>query len=133
MLSSRFTLLRLGGVVPGLGVRVEDLLFGGNLFLADIKLSKYKDEESGEAVIATRLLAFEDFAMTPCTSCLPFDAELARMLAAGLPKESTVPMAERYASPEPKLELATDLTEMALCSVESVREGLVERFRLTST
>ena len=63
-----------------------------------------------------------------CTSYLDFDPELAHMMAAGLPKESTVPMAERFASAAAKSELATDLTEMALCRVESVREALLERF-----
>ncbi len=62
------------------------------------------------------------------TSYLDFHPELARMIAAGLPKESTVPMAERYASAEAKSKLARDLTEMALCSVGSVREALLERF-----
>jgi hypothetical protein len=133
MMTSRVTLLRLGEVVRGVGVHVEDVLFGGDHFLADIQLSNYRDDESGVAVVATRLLAFDDFVMTPCTSYLDFDPELASMLAAGLPKESTVPMAERYASAEAKLELTMDLTEMALCSVESVREALVERFALTST
>jgi hypothetical protein len=134
MMISRFTLLRLGEPTPGVGVRALDLLFGGDVLVADIQLSKYReDEDVGETVIATRLLAFDDFAMTPCTSYLPVDPELARMLAAGLPKESTVPMAKRYASAEAKLELAMEVTEMALCSVESVREGLIERFGLTST
>jgi hypothetical protein len=38
MISSRFTLLRLGETEPGVGVRVEDLLFGGDFFLADLQL-----------------------------------------------------------------------------------------------
>lgn len=126
MICSRFTLLRLGETEPGVGVRVEDLLFGGDFFLAGLQLSKAKKHVA--KVIATRLLAFDDFVMTPCTSYLDFDPELACMMAAGLPKESTVPMAERYASVEAKSELATHLTEMALCSVESVREALLERF-----
>jgi len=126
MISSRFTLLRLGETEPGVGVRVEDLLFGGDFFLADLQLSKGK--KNVETVIATRLLAFDDFVMTPCTSYLDFDPELACMMAAGLAKESTVPMAERFASAEAKSRLATDLTEMALCSVESVRGALLERF-----
>jgi hypothetical protein len=46
----------------------------------------------------------------------------------GLPNETTVPMTERYTSAQAKLELTMDLTEMALCSVESVSEALVERF-----
>jgi len=37
-------------------------------------------------------------------------------------------MAERHASAEARSELATDLTEMALCSVESMRAALLERF-----
>jgi hypothetical protein len=126
MISFRFTLLRLGETEPGVGVRAEDLLFGGNFLVAGLQLSKGKNNV--ETVIATRLLAFDDFVMTPCTSYLDFDPELAWMMAAGLPKESTVPMAERYASAEAKSELATDLTEMALCSVASVREALLERF-----
>jgi hypothetical protein len=126
MISSRFTLLRLGETEPGVGVRVGDLLFGGDFFLADLQLAKRR--KNVETVIATRLLAFDDLVMTPCTSYLDFDPELACMMAAGLPKESSVPMAERYASAEAKSELATDLTAMALCSVESVREALLERF-----
>jgi hypothetical protein len=126
MISSRFTLLRLGETEPGVGVRARDLLFGGDFFLADLRLSKGR--KNVETVIATRLLAFDDLVMTPCTAYLDFDPELACMMAAGLPKESTVPMPERYASAEAKSELATDLTEMALCSVASVREALLERF-----
>jgi hypothetical protein len=116
----------VGEPEPGVGVHVEDLLFGGDFFLADLQLSKGR--KNVETVIATRLLAFDDFVMTPCTSYLDFDPELACMMAAGLPKESNVPMAERYASAEAKSELAAALTEMALCSVESVREALLERF-----
>jgi hypothetical protein len=87
MMISRFTLLRLGEAVRGVGVHVVDVLFGGAHFLADIQLSKYKEgEHDGDAVIATRLLAFDDLVMTPCTSYLPFDAGLAQMLAVGLPK-----------------------------------------------
>lgn len=126
MVNSSVTLLQLVETVPRLGVRVEDVLFGGNLILADIPLSKWNRRR--EVVIATRVLTFDDFVMTPCTSYLDFDPELARMMADGLPNESTVPMAERYASAEAKTELATELTEMALCSIASVRESLVERF-----
>jgi len=126
MMQSWFTLLRLGEVVRGVGVHAEDLLFGGHLFLADVALSKYKAND--ETVIVTRLLAFDNFVMTPCTSYLDFDPQLARMMAAGLRKESLVPIAERYASPRAKGELAADLTEMAICSIESVREALLDRF-----
>ncbi len=44
----------------------------------------------GDVVIATRLLAFDGFVMTPCTSYLDFDPALAHILAAGLPKEFPV-------------------------------------------
>jgi hypothetical protein len=130
MIASRFTLLGLGKTLSGVGVHVEDLLFGGSQLLADERLSEVRRRR--EMVIATHLLAFDDFVMTPCTSFLDFDPEFARMLTAGLPKESTVPMAERYASPLAMSELATDLTEMALCSIESVKEALVERFDSSS-
>jgi len=123
---SRFTLLRLGKRAPGVGLQVEDLLFGGALFLADPDLSK--DRTRDEVVIATRLLAFDGFVMTPCTSYLDFDPALAHLLAVGLPTESTVPMAERYASTEARRALATDLTRMALSSIESVQAALAKRF-----
>jgi hypothetical protein len=55
MISARFTLLRLGETEPGVGVRVEDLLFGGDFFLADLQLSKGKKNVA--KVIATRLVA----------------------------------------------------------------------------
>lgn len=129
MMNSPVTLLLLGEAVPGIGVHVEDLLFGGNLFLADIPLSKRKKKD--EKVIVTRRLVFDDFVMTPCTSYLDFDPELARMMAKGLHNESALPMAERYTSVEAKAELATDMMEMALCSIESVRESLVERFAVS--
>ena len=50
------------------------------------------------------------------------------MVVAGLKQQAGVPMAQRYASPEAKSDLAADLMEMALCSAESVREELEERF-----
>lgn len=128
MMSSQVSLLRLGERTRGVGVQVEDLFFGHRRFLADVALSK--SNWPREMFIVTRLLVFEDFCMTPCTSWLDFDPELAQMLAAGLAGESHVPMAERYASVEQKAELAAQLIEMALCSVASVREGLIERFGL---
>jgi hypothetical protein len=126
MVNSKVSLFRLGERTPGVGVQVEDVLFGPRRFLADIQLSGWKRQE--EKFIVTRLLVFEDFSMTPCTSWLDFDPELARMLSAGLTGESPVSMAERFASPEKRTELAADLMEMVLCSVESVREALIGRF-----
>ena len=126
MMNALVSLFRLGERTLGVGVQVEDVLFGQRHFLADVPLSRW--ERRDEKIIATRLLVFEDFSMTPCTSWLDFDPDLARMLSAGLAGESSVPMAERFASPEKKAELAADLMGMGLCSVASVREGLIERF-----
>jgi hypothetical protein len=126
MMKSRVSLFRLGEKTPGLGVQVEDMLFGDRRFLADVQLSKW--DTQGEKFIVSRMLVFDDFCMTPCTSWLDFDPELARMMAAGLAAESAVPMAARYSSAEKKTELAADLIEMALCSPDSVREVLEGRF-----
>jgi hypothetical protein len=126
MMRSQVSLFRLGEAVPEVGVQVEDLLFGHHRFLTDVQLSKRKTQD--ERFIVSRLLVFDDFSMTPCTSWRDFDPELARMLAAGLVAELPVPMAERFASAEKTTQLAADLVEMALCSVESVNEGLIERF-----
>jgi len=126
MMASRVTLLRLGKRNPGVGLDVEDLLFGEALFLADPALSK--ERTRGELVILTRLLSFDGFVMTPSTAFLDFEPHLARLLAAGLPKESTVPMADRYASADARRVLGMDLTSMALSSVESVRQALLVRF-----
>src|SRR5580658_5111980 len=82
---SRFTLARIGETTAGVGVRAQDLLFGGSHLLVDERLSKGRRRR--EMVIATRLLAFDDFVMTPCTSFLDFEPELAQILAAGLPNE----------------------------------------------
>jgi hypothetical protein len=128
MMNARFTLLRLGEPLLGVGVSAEDMLFGKELFLADVQLSKLKERE--EMVIATHLLEFDDFAMTPCTSYLDFDAELARVLAEGLPTESRVPLAKRFVSASAKADLAADLMDMAVCSVESVMDALRDRFGL---
>jgi hypothetical protein len=87
-----------------------------------------KRKRNVDTVITTRLLAFDDFVMTPCTRHLDFDPELASMVAAGLPAQSPVPMAVRYASLEAKSELAMDLVEMALCRIQSVVEALLGRF-----
>lgn len=126
MTSTRVTLLRLGKAEPGVGLEVHDLLFGGALFLADPVLSR--ERPAGEVVILARLLPFDGFVMTPCTSYLDFDPALARMLAAGLAAESDAPMGERLASAEARSSLAEDLTKMALCSVESVKAALDRRF-----
>ena len=123
---SRVTLLRLGEQVRGLGVQVEDLLFGGAFLLVDPVLSRRRSKD--EKVIMTRVLEFEAFSMTPCTSWLDFDPVSARMLAEGLRHESPVPLAERLASADARLEFDTDLVEMAICSVQSVREGLENRY-----
>jgi hypothetical protein len=135
MVKSRSTLLQLGRPVDGVGVHVDDLLFGGEFLLADVQLSRYRKSQTKnkETIIATRLLAFDDFAMTPGTSYLGFDPELAQMMASGTRNESVVPMAERYASAEARVELANELVEMALCSVVSVRAGLLDRFPEAST
>ena len=126
MTRSRLTLLTLGAKDAGVGVQAEDLLFGGSLFLADPALSK--ERSRGEIVILARVLPFDGFAMTPCTPYLDFDPQVARMLAAGLPLESSVPMTERYTSVGARLALSTDLSRMALSSVDSVKEALAKRF-----
>jgi hypothetical protein len=126
MIDARFTLLELGEPLLGVGVEANDLLFGGKVFLADIPLSKRNPDE--DQIIAAHVLAFDDFVMTPCTSYLDFDREAAELLAEGLPTESKVPMAKRFAGPEARVALAADLMDMALCTVESVTDALRERF-----
>ena len=61
MTKARVTLVELGVLVPGVGVQARDLLFGGELLLADIGLSQTADEG---IVLVTRLVDFPSFSMT---------------------------------------------------------------------
>ena len=61
MTKAHVTLVELGTRVPGVGVQARDLLFGGELLLADIGLSQTAVEG---IVLATRLLDFPSFSMT---------------------------------------------------------------------
>jgi len=61
MTKARVTLVELGARVPGAGVQARDLLFGGELLLADIGLSQTADEG---IVLVTRLVDFPSFSMT---------------------------------------------------------------------
>lgn len=126
MRDARFTLRRLGAAVQGWGIHAEDLCFGGSFVLADEVLAKQRKIDP--QIIATHVLVVGEISMTPCTSWLAFEPELARLLAEGLARESSVPLSARLESREARAELAADVIEMACCTVESVRAALLERF-----
>jgi hypothetical protein len=126
MTRSRVTLLRLGARDGDVALQVEDVLFGGSSLLVDPELAE--DRTRDEVVILARVLPFDGWSMLPSSSYLDFDPELARMLAAGLPKETGAATNERFASAESRRQLARDLTHMALASVDSVKAALVKRF-----
>lgn len=66
-----YTLVQVAEVVPGVGVRAKDLLNDREYLLIDMGFGKTATED---IVIATRLLAFEDFVMTSGAP-LPADTE----------------------------------------------------------
>jgi hypothetical protein len=80
MLRSRFTLFGVTDIVPDVGARALDLLTDEPFLLADVNLS-----ETGRPGItmAAHLMPFETFVMTSGAP-LPFDAEIARILLAGM-------------------------------------------------
>ncbi len=61
MSESFYTLIRIEDILPGVGVRVNDLLSERQYLLIDIGFSETAEQGM---VIATRLLPFEDFVMT---------------------------------------------------------------------
>jgi hypothetical protein len=77
MTNARVTLVELGAVVPSVGVKAKDLLFGRELLLADVGLSDSADEGM---VLLVRLLEFDEFAMTTGVARL-FHPELAEIFA----------------------------------------------------
>jgi hypothetical protein len=77
MTKARVTLVELGALVPGVGVQARDLLFGGELLLADIGLSQTAEEG---IVLATRLLDFPSFSMTTGIAQV-FEPKLAALVA----------------------------------------------------
>ena len=71
MSESFYTLVQVEDVLPGVGVRVNDLLGDKQFLLIDIGFSN--TAERG-VVIATRILRFEDFVMTS-GAALPIDGQ----------------------------------------------------------
>ena len=123
MRDARYTLLRTGASVQGWGVRASTTSsFGGSFVLADVALARENREE--ELVVASHVLALGEISMAPAR-VRPL---LARMVAGGLSRGSPVPLAERVASPDARTAFAAEGIEMAFCSVDSIREGLIERF-----
>lgn len=61
MQHARFTVLQITELVPGVGVTVDDVLYGGDHFLADVGLS---DTAEPGVAIGTRVLTLPDFCMT---------------------------------------------------------------------
>ena len=71
MSESFYTLVQVEDVLPGTGVRVNDLLGEKQFLLIDIGFSETAEQE---VVIATRILPFEDFVMTS-GAALPIDQQ----------------------------------------------------------
>ena len=71
MSESFYTLVQVEEVLPGVGVRVNDLLGERQFLLIDIGFSETAKQK---VVIATRLLPFEDFVMTS-GAALPVDQQ----------------------------------------------------------
>lgn len=84
MQDARFTVLRVVEAVPETGALVDDLLYGGQYFLADILLSE--NAEKG-ITIGTRVLTFPGFLMTTGAS-FPIDPEPVERIATLLKDES---------------------------------------------
>jgi hypothetical protein len=70
---ARFSLFRVEGKQPLVGVRLEDVLRGGELSLLDESIER--GLRAGD-FIATRVAAIEDFAVL-CGAIVPFDDEMA--------------------------------------------------------
>ena len=74
---ARVTLVELGTIVRDVGVLANDIVFGGDLLLADVGLSETAQQGM---VLVTRLLEFEAFSMTTGVA-RDFDPELAVVVA----------------------------------------------------
>jgi hypothetical protein len=77
MTKARVELVELVALVPDVGVQARDLLFGGELLLADIGLSQTAEEG---IVLAPRLLDFPSFSMTTGVAHV-FERSLAALIA----------------------------------------------------
>lgn len=78
MQSARFTVLRLVEPVPGTGAVVDDIMHGGQHFLADLVLSE--NSEPG-LTMGTRVLTFPEFIMTTGASFLVEPEPIERIVA----------------------------------------------------
>ena len=66
-----YSLFKVEGIVPGVGVHVHDILYGRRYFLADVGFSQTAVKG---LVLATRVLPVEDFIMS-AGAALPVDAD----------------------------------------------------------
>ena len=80
MREARFTLVEILQIVPNVGVRALDHIYGRRLMLADVELSQ---TAKPGVVLATRLLSLPTFAMTSGAP-LAFDRELAAFFLRGV-------------------------------------------------
>jgi len=120
MLRSRFTFFALTDVVPDVGARALDLLGQEPFLLADVNLS---ETGSPGIIMAAHLLPFETFVMTSGAP-LPFDAEVAQLLLAGMRARSVAP-ADYAALPRPaRVQLALNLIGLARRRPEALRSVL---------
>lgn len=71
MSESFYTLVQVDDILPGVGVRINDLMGNRQFLLIDMGLSQTAVDD---IVLATRLLPFEDFVMTS-GAALPVDRE----------------------------------------------------------
>jgi hypothetical protein len=86
MLESFHTLVRVTDVLPGVGVRVTDLLTDCGYLLVDMGFSKTARKG---LVLATRLLPYEEF-VTTSGAALPVDGEILREIGHSiLPQHGT--------------------------------------------
>lgn len=110
MAEARFTLVEIQEIVPDLGARALDHIYGKRFPLADVGLAK-----TGERglVLATRLLPFKGWMMTSGAP-LPFDPELAKLFLDGVRGGMNDLASLRLVAHEQRKHIAKNLIALAL-------------------
>jgi hypothetical protein len=110
MLKARFTLVGIEQVVPEVGAKAIDRIYGEPFLLADIGLSK---TARPGLVLATRVLPFSAFTMTSGAP-VAVDPELAMLFVDGLQEAFGQPAIIGMLRPKERKQLARNLIGLAL-------------------
>jgi hypothetical protein len=123
MADARFTLVEIQEIVPDLGARAFDHVYGKRFLLVDVGIAKIG--ETG-LLLATRLLPFKGWMMTSGAP-LPLDPELAKLFLDGVRGGVSDLTALRLVAHEQRKHIAKNLIALALEEPAMVKVAWRER------